>query len=53
MTYEEGYTQALKDVDSTITGLFKFHNDGNTLIDNLNVLNDTILHLHQSLAVRE
>lgn len=53
MTYEQGYTQALKDVDKTITGLIKFHNNGTTLFDNLNVLNDTILHLHQSLEVRE
>lgn len=49
MTYEKGYNQALTDVDKVITGLFKFHNDGATLEDNLNVLNDTILHLHQAI----
>ena len=53
MTYENGYNQALLDVDKTITHLFKFHNDGATLEDNLNVLNDTVLHLHQAIEAIE
>lgn len=53
MTYEKGYNQALRDVDMVITSLFKFHNDGKTLTDNLNVLNDTILHLHQAIEAVE